>query len=84
MLRPTEGARLWLTDDWKADALRRDFTINALYCDAAGKIHDYVGVTRISSRKRIIFRGAPAPASRKITLRILRFFASLPLTRNDA
>ena len=31
----TDGRRAVVdfTDDWKEDALRRDFTINALYCD---------------------------------------------------
>lgn len=27
------------TDDWLADAARRDFTFNALYLDGRGRIH---------------------------------------------
>ena len=58
----TDGRRaiVAFTDDWKEDALRRDFTINALYCDANGKIHDYVDGYADILRKRIIFVGAPA------------------------
>ena len=34
----TDGRRaiVHFTTDWKADASRRDFTMNALYCDVAG------------------------------------------------
>src|ERR1700722_3068552 len=41
----TDGRRAVVayTDDWRKDASRRDFTMNALYCDAAGEITDYFG-----------------------------------------
>ena len=29
------------THDWREDAARRDFTINAMSCDSAGVVHDY-------------------------------------------
>ena len=29
------------TDDWRADAARRDFTFNALMLDMDGGLHDY-------------------------------------------
>ena len=75
----TDGRRavVAFTDDWKADALRRDFTINALYCDASGKIHDYVGGYADILRKRIMFVGAPAARIKEDYLRILRFFRFL-------
>ena len=75
----TDGRRaiVAFTDDWKEDALRRDFTINALYCDANGKIHDYVDGYADILRKRIIFVGAPAARIREDNLRILRFFRFL-------
>ena len=75
----TDGRRavVAFTDDWKEDALRRDFTINALYCDAAGKIHDYVDGYADILRKRIIFVGTPAARIREDNLRILRFFRFL-------
>jgi tRNA nucleotidyltransferase/poly(A) polymerase len=39
----TDGRRasIAFTKDWAEDAARRDFTINALYADAAGKVFDY-------------------------------------------
>jgi poly(A) polymerase len=72
----TDGrrARVKFTDDWQADAQRRDFTMNALYCDEAGKIYDFTEGYRDSLRKRIIFVGAPSQRIREDYLRILRFF----------
>ena len=39
----TDGrrAKVAFTADWAADAMRRDFTMNALYCDADGKIYRF-------------------------------------------
>lgn len=75
----TDGRRavVAFTDNWKEDALRRDFTINALYCDAAGIIHDHVDGYADIQRKRIIFVGTPAARIREDNLRILRFFRFL-------
>ena len=75
----TDGRRavVAFTDDWKADALRRDFTVNALYCDASGNIHDYVEGYADILRKRIIFVGTPAARIKEDYLRILRFFRFL-------
>ncbi len=41
----TDGrhAVVGFSDDWKADASRRDFTINAIYIDADGQIDDPLG-----------------------------------------
>ena len=75
----TDGRRavVAFTDNWKEDALRRDFTINALYCDATGKIHDYVNGYGDILRKRIIFVGTPQARIKEDKLRILRFFRFL-------
>jgi poly(A) polymerase len=75
----TDGRRavVAFTDNWKEDALRRDFTINALYCDAAGKFHDYTNGYADIQRKRIIFVGAPQARIKEDNLRILRFFRFL-------
>jgi poly(A) polymerase len=75
----TDGRRavVAFTDDWKEDALRRDFTINALFCDAHGKIHDYTNGYVDIGRKRIIFVGAPQARIKEDNLRILRFFRFL-------
>src|SRR5215467_5035827 len=40
------------TEDWAADAARRDFTINAIYADARGALFDPVGgVADIAARR---------------------------------
>jgi poly(A) polymerase len=72
----TDGRRATVkfTDDWQADAMRRDFTMNAMYCDARGKIYDFTGGYKDTLRKRIIFVGSPAKRIAEDYLRILRFF----------
>ncbi len=72
----TDGrrAKVKFTDDWQADALRRDFTMNALFCDARGKVYDFTGGYRDIQRKRVIFVGSPAKRIGEDYLRILRFF----------
>jgi poly(A) polymerase len=62
------------TDDWAADAARRDFTVNALYCDAAGTVSDPLGGYRDIPARRIRFIGDPRERIREDYLRILRFF----------
>ena len=72
----TDGrhARVVFTDDWEADARRRDFTINALYCDANGKVFDPVGGYPDIPAGRVRFVGEPQARIREDYLRILRFF----------
>ncbi len=60
--------------DWVADAHRRDFTINALYCDADGTIHDLVGGRADIEARLVRFIGAPEDRITEDYLRILRFF----------
>lgn len=62
------------TDDWVADAMRRDFTMNAMYCDATGKIYDYTEGYADIRKRRVRFVGSPAQRIREDNLRILRFF----------
>jgi tRNA nucleotidyltransferase/poly(A) polymerase len=60
--------------DWRHDAERRDFTINALSLDARGTVHDPLGGYPDLLAHRIRFIG---DADRRIAedrLRILRFF----------
>jgi poly(A) polymerase len=60
--------------DWDADAMRRDFTINALSLSADGELHDYVeGLADLAAR-RVRFIGDPAQRIAEDYLRILRFF----------
>lgn len=72
----TDGrrARVSFTPDWEADALRRDFTINAMYCDATGKIYDFTTGYLDIQRKRVRFVGDSEARIREDYLRILRFF----------
>ncbi|MEO9612096.1 MAG: CCA tRNA nucleotidyltransferase [Nitratireductor sp.] len=72
----TDGrrARVRFGRDWQADAERRDFTINALYAEADGRIVDLVGgLTDIDSRA-VRFIGDAEARIREDYLRILRFF----------
>ena len=72
----TDGrrAKVQYTDDWQADAMRRDFTMNALYCDASGKLYDYTNGYDDLLRKRIIFVGSATKRIEEDYLRVLRFF----------
>lgn len=60
--------------DWRADAERRDFTLNALYCHADGTLFDPLGGAADLVNGRVRFIGE---ASRRIAedgLRVYRFF----------
>lgn len=72
----TDGrhATVAFTSDWAADAARRDFTINALYVDRAGTVHDPVGGYPDLLARRIRFIGDATTRIREDYLRILRFF----------
>jgi poly(A) polymerase len=60
--------------DWKRDAERRDFTMNALFASRDGTVHDYVdGLADIAAR-RVRFIGDAATRIAEDYLRILRFF----------
>jgi poly(A) polymerase len=60
--------------DWRADAERRDFTINALSATRDGTIHDYTGGLDDLGRRHVRFIGDPAKRIAEDYLRILRFF----------
>ena len=63
------------TDDWRADAARRDFTINALYADPrTGRIDDWFGGVDDLAARRVRFIGDPLRRIAEDHLRILRFF----------
>lgn len=72
----TDGrhAEVAFTDDWVADASRRDFTINALYCDPDGQVFDPLGGLEDLAQRRVRFIGDPHARIREDYLRILRFF----------
>ena len=67
-------ARVAFTADWSEDASRRDFTLNALYCDATGTVHDPLGGYADLLARRVRFIGEARDRIREDYLRILRFF----------
>ena len=62
------------TDDWEADAARRDFTMNALYAGGDGEIFDYHGGVEDLIAGRVRFVGDATRRIREDYLRILRLF----------
>jgi len=60
--------------DWRADAERRDFTMNALSVSGDGAVHDYVGGLADLAQRRVRFIGEAAERIAEDYLRILRFF----------
>lgn len=73
----TDGrhARVAFTDDWRADAERRDFTINALYAHPFdGTILDFFGGVTDLGQHLVRFIGEPLRRIAEDHLRILRFF----------
>ena len=72
----TDGRRATVAfgRDWSTDAHRRDFTINALYADADGRIIDVVGGVEDCQARRVRFIGRAEDRIAEDYLRILRFF----------
>ena len=72
----TDGrhAKVQFTTSFVEDAQRRDFTMNALYCDRDGKIYDFTDGYADIRTKRIKFVGAASQRIAEDYLRILRFF----------
>lgn len=73
----TDGRRATVAfaDDWREDAARRDFTINALYADPeTGAIDDWFGGLADLDAGRVAFIGDAATRIAEDHLRILRFY----------
>ena len=72
----TDGrhATVAFTDDWQADAARRDFTINAMSMGQDGTLFDYFDGAVDLRAGRIRFVGDPAARIAEDYLRVLRFF----------
>ncbi len=67
-------AKVAFTDDWTADAARRDFTMNAMFADSTGRIFDpYDGLADLAAG-RVRFVGDPRQRIEEDVLRLLRFF----------
>ena len=72
----TDGRRanVQFTSSWKEDALRRDFTINAIYSDIEGRIFDPLnGISDLQNGK-VEFIGSAEERIQEDYLRILRYF----------
>jgi len=72
----TDGrhAKVTFTSDWKEDALRRDFTINAIYADIQGRIFDPLNGISDLQNGVVRFIGSPDERIQEDYLRILRYF----------
>jgi poly(A) polymerase len=72
----TDGrhATVAFTTDWKEDAARRDFTINAMSADRDGRVFDYFGGAADLAAGRVRFVGDAATRIAEDYLRILRLF----------
>jgi poly(A) polymerase len=73
----TDGRRATVSfsEDWKEDAARRDFTINALYADmTTGEVFDYFSGIDDLNAGIVRFIGDPFLRIAEDHLRILRFF----------
>lgn len=72
----TDGrhAQVAYTKDWSEDAKRRDFTINALYLDLDGTVHDPLGGFKDLKIAKVRFIGNASDRIKEDALRILRFF----------
>ena len=72
----TDGrhAMVAFTDDWIADAARRDFTFNAMFCDADGTLYDPFDGRADLAAGRVRFVGDAKQRIEEDVLRLLRFF----------
>jgi poly(A) polymerase len=72
----TDGrhAEVAWTTDWREDAARRDFTINAMSLGADGVLHDYFRGREDLAQGVVRFVGDPETRLAEDYLRLLRFF----------
>ncbi len=71
----TDGrhAHVKFSTDWKEDALRRDFTINAIYADREGNLFDPFNGKQDLEKGVVKFIGNPELRIKEDYLRILRY-----------
>jgi poly(A) polymerase len=67
-------AKVAFDADWAEDAARRDFTINAIYLDPDGTLHDPVGGLADLAVGRVRFVGEAAKRIAEDVLRVLRYY----------
>ena len=79
-------AEVKFTNDWKKDALRRDFTINSIYADFEGHLFDPFNGKDDLKKGLVKFIGNPEQRIQEDYLRILRylrFFLSYSNYKHD-
>ncbi len=67
-------AHVEYTGDWREDAMRRDFTMNAIYMAPDGELFDYEGGIQDATTGAVRFIGDPKQRIKEDYLRILRLF----------
>jgi poly(A) polymerase len=70
-------AEVQFTKDWKEDAARRDFTMNAMSITSNGELYDYFDGQKDLDQKKVKFVGNPAKRIKEDYLRILRYLRFL-------
>lgn len=72
----TDGRRATVAfgTDWRADAARRDFTMNALYAAMDGSLYDPLAGIEDCLARKVRFIGKPAQRIEEDRLRVFRFF----------
>lgn len=72
----TDGRRAVVRfgNDWRLDAMRRDFTLNALYAGMDGALFDPLHGLDDCLARRVRFIGVPAERIAEDRLRVYRFF----------
>ncbi len=80
----TDGrhAQVSFSNSLEEDALRRDFTINAMYLDKGGNLFDPTDGKKDLENKVVRFIGNPDERIKEDYLRILRYFRFLALFRD--
>jgi|TARA_B110000438_G_scaffold237128_1_gene234435 poly(A) polymerase len=74
LLSDGRHAEVEFTLNWENDALRRDFTINAIYADIEGRIFDPLNGANDLKKGIVKFIGDPTKRIEEDYLRILRYF----------
>lgn len=72
----TDGRRavVAFTTDWRLDAARRDFRLNAIYARRDGSLFDPWNGVEDAQARRVVFIGDPDQRLAEDVLRILRFY----------
>ena len=71
-----------LTDDWKKDAARRDFTINAIYLFPNGELKDFFNGKEDLKNTTLRFLGKIDKSIQEDFLRIFRYYRFLGIFEN--